>query len=105
MRRSVSLIEESEPNRAFLLDDQLGSKSMGLQMQVRHAVRACQQGTADFAAGRIAVRVQNARSAVRGLACERQLRARAIELRAPFDELPDILRPFLNKQLHGFGQA
>ncbi len=54
-------------------------------MKVRNGVRAGQEGAADFAAGGVAMGVQDAGAAMGGFARESELGAGAVELGAPFD--------------------
>ncbi len=70
-----------------------------------NGMRTCQQRAADFTAGGVAIGVQDARAAVRGLACKGQLGSRAIKFRAPFDEFGDVFRTFFDEQGHGFRAA
>ena len=51
------------------------------------------------------MRVQNARSAVRGFSRKRQLGACAIELRAPLDQLSNVFRPLLHQEGDRFRAA
>jgi len=78
------------------LDDEFGGESVRAQMQMRNRVRAGQKCAADFAAGGVAMSVQDAGAAVRGLARKGKFRAGAIEFGAPFDELRNVLRAFLD---------
>src|SRR5215470_210446 len=57
-----------------------------------------EQSPADLTPSRITVRMENPRAAVRRLARESQLRAGAIELRAPFNQLRDVLGAFLDQK-------
>jgi hypothetical protein len=72
---------------------------------MRQGVSTGQESAADFAAGRVAVRVEDARAAVRGLAREGQLRAGAIKFRAPFDQLRNVLRALFYQERYGFRAA
>jgi len=66
---------------------------------------ASEESAADFTAGGIAVCMENARSAMRGLASEGELGAGAIEFSAPFDELGDVLGSFFHQKRDGFRTA
>src|SRR3954463_13058670 len=57
------------------------------------------QGTQDFAPGRIAMRVQDAVSAMRAFPGEGQLGPIPIELGTPLNELFDAAGPFLDQNL------
>ena len=103
--RTVGFINEAQPRDAAALDDQFGRECVRAQVQMRDGVRPSKQRTADFSAGRIAVSVQDSRAAVRGLSCKRQFRSRAVEFRAPCDELGDVLRAFFDKQGYGVRAA
>src|SRR5215470_16260176 len=72
---------------------------------MRQCMSASKQSAADFAAGGVAMRVENARAAVCGLARESQFGAGAIEFRAPFDELSDVLGTFFHQQGYRFRPA
>ena len=66
---------------------------------VRQRPRFAVQRARDLAAGRIAMRVQDPAAAVRGFPREREAHPVAIELRAPFDELLDRRRSFLDQRV------
>src|SRR5215510_15317547 len=72
---------------------------------MRNGIGAGEQSSADFAAGGVTVRVQNARPTVCGFAREGKLRAGAVEFGAPFDELRDVFRAFFDEKRDGFGSA
>ncbi len=105
VQRAIGLVNEAHADRFSIFDDQAGRKGVRAQMKVRNRIGAGQQRAADFAPRRIAMRMQNARAAVRGFASEGELRAGTIEFRAPFDQLRDVLRAFFNEQCHRFGPA
>src|SRR6266699_1249243 len=67
-------------------------------MQVGNGVGAREESAADLPPGGVPVSMENARAAVRGLAREGQLGARAIKFGAPFNELLDVLGAFFNKK-------
>src|SRR5258708_15725226 len=68
-------------------------------------MRPREQRPANLSASRVPMRVQNPRTAVRGLARKRQLRSRPVELCPPFNELRDVLRTFLDQQSYSFRTA
>jgi len=72
---------------------------------MRNRVRPREQRPADFSAGRIAMRMQDSRAAVGGLACKSQLRSRTIKFRTPFNEFRDVFRTFFHQQSHRFWTA
>ena len=75
---------------------------MRAKMQMRDGVGAGEEGAADFASRGIAMRVENARTAVSCLASKGKLGARAIEFSAPFDQLRDVLWTFFDEECNGF---
>ena len=58
------------------------------------------QGARDLVAGGIALRVQHAVAAVGAFAGKGQARALAVEFGAPFDQLADGRRPFLDQGVY-----
>jgi len=72
---------------------------------MRDGVGAGEQGAADFAAGGIAMGVEDARAAVGGFASEGEFGAGAIEFGAPFDELGDVFGAFFDEESDGGGIA
>ena len=78
---------------------------MGTHVEMRDGVGAREEGTADFAAGGIAVSVEDAGTAVSGFASEGELGTCTIEFGAPFDELRDVLGTFFDEERDGLGAA
>lgn len=74
-------------------------------MEMRDCVSAGEQRSADFASGGIAMGVENTGAAVCCFAREGEFRSGAIEFRAPFDQLRDVLRAFFDQKRNGLGAA
>ena len=78
---------------------------MCAQMEMRNGVCAGEKRAADFAAGGIAMCVEDAGTAVGGFASKGKLGSGAIEFGAPFDELGDVLGALFHEKRNGFGTA
>ena len=105
MLRPVSFIDKAKPHDAPALHDQFRGGSVRPQVQVWNLMCPREKRPADLSARRVAVRVQYPGTAVRGFACKGQLRSRAVEFRAPFDELCDVLRAFFHYKSYRISAA
>ncbi len=105
LQRAVGFIKEAKPGYAPAFYDQFRCERMRAEVQVWNGMGAGEQRAANLAPGRIAMRVQNSRPAVRRLARKRQLGSGAVKFRAPFDELRDVFRTFFHKQRNSLGAA
>ena len=85
---------------AFLIHQQFRDRRVAAKGYVAQRGRLGVERARDFATGGIAVRVKNTIAAVGTLASKRQLRALAIEFRAPGDELLDGGGSFLHQRAH-----
>src|ERR1700760_4584540 len=75
VNRAIRFVQKTQAGDAAVLDNQSSGERVSAQMQMRQRMGAGEQGAADFAAGRVAVRVQNARTAMRSFAGEGELGA------------------------------
>ena len=105
VKRAVVFIDEPDASGAAVFKNQAGGERVGAKMEVRDFVSAGKEGATDFAASRIAMRVEDARAAVRGFTRESEFGAGTIEFGAPLDELGDVLRAFFDQESDGFGAA
>src|SRR5579859_1570946 len=105
VQRAVGFVNEAHAGGFAIFEDEAGRERVRAKMKMRNGIGAGKKGAADFAAGGVAVRVKNARTAVRRFAGEGEFCAGPVEFRAPFDELRDVLRTFFDKERDGFGAA
>ena len=105
MLRTVRFIDKAKPGDATAFHNQFRREGVRAQVQVRYRVRPREQRPADLPAGRVAVGMQDSRTAVRRLPREGQFRSRSVEFRSPLDELRDVLRPFFNHQGYRLGST
>ena len=105
VERAIGFVDEADADGAAVFEDEAGGERVGAQVEMGNGVRAGEKSAADFAAGGIAVGVEDAGAAVSGFAGEGELGAGAIEFGAPFDELGDVLGTFFDEESDCFGAA
>src|SRR5262249_1792343 len=105
MQRAVRFVNEANADGLVAVKNEAGCESVGAQVQMRNGIGSGEQGAADFAAGGVAVGVENPRTAVRCFASERKLCSGAVEFCAPFDELRNVFWAFFHEQRPRFGPA
>src|SRR5438132_11958862 len=105
VQRAVRFVNEANADCLSIFDDKSGGESVSAKMKMRNGIGAGEKRAADLAAGRVAMRMQNARTAMSGFPREGQLRTGSVEFGAPFNELRDVFGTFFDKQRHRFGPA
>ena len=83
VKRAVVFVDEADADGATVFKNEAGGERVGAKMQVGNFVRAGKKCAADFASGGIAMRVENARAAVRSFASEGKFGARRDRIRCP----------------------
>jgi len=102
---AIGFVDEMEPGDAAGLEDQIGGEGMGAEMEMRDGMGSGEECTADFTAGGISMRVEDAGTAVGGFAGEGQLGAGTVEFGAPFDELGDVAGALFDEEGDALGAA
>jgi len=111
VERAVCFVDETDsdntacPVRQTVIRNETSGERVRTQMEMRDSVSASEEGSANFASGGVAMRVENARAAVSGLTSEGEFGTGAIEFGAPFDELRDVFWTFFDKERDSFGAA
>jgi hypothetical protein len=105
VKAAVSFVNETHPDGATVFEDQAGGERVRAKMKMRDFVRSGEKGAADLASGGIAVRMEDAGTAVRGFAGESEFGSGAIELGAPFNELGDVAGTFFYNESYRFRPA
>ena len=105
VERVIGFVEEANADDAAVFENEFGGEGVGAQVEMRDGVGAGEKGAADFAAGGIAVGVEDAGTAVSGFAGEGELGAGAIKFGAPIDELSDVLGTFFDEESDYVGAA